>query len=213
MLQGVALITAFAFTLSWLYDGLSEASRNIAWAADPAVRQVSANGLPPEAGSCRMPAGFERMACFRIDPDAAETIRYIQHRTSPDDRVFVALSRHDKIFLSDALLYFAMNRKSATKWHQFDPGVQTLAPTQQIIIEELEQARPKLIVIEDIWADWREPNASAISSGVTLLDDYLRRAFEPVATFGANTILRPRSPREGPTVVRGQQRSVDDSVQ
>jgi hypothetical protein len=35
-----------------------------------------------------------------------------------------------------------------------------------------------------------EPNDSALSSGVPLLDDYFRAAYEPVATF--HTILRPR---------------------
>jgi hypothetical protein len=38
-----------------------------------------------------------------------------------------------------------------------------------------------------------EPNDSAVSSGVTLLDDYIREAYEPVATFRAITVLRLRS--------------------
>jgi hypothetical protein len=40
------------------------------------------------------------------------------------------------------------------------------------------------------WDDQREPNDSALSSGVTLLDDYIRQAYQPVATFGVNTVLR-----------------------
>jgi hypothetical protein len=195
-LEGAALLFGLGFAVSWLYAGLSEAAGNIIWAANPATWEVSSAGLPPEAGSCRVPAWFERMTCFRVDPASAETIRYLQQHTTPDDRLFVGLSRHDKIFVNDVLLYFAANRLAATKWHQFDPGLQTLAPTQRLMIGELERSPPKLIVIEDIWADHQEPNDSALSSGVTLLDDYLRRAFEPVATFGANTVLRPRSPAQ-----------------
>jgi len=86
-----------------------------------------------------------------------------------------------------------MNRKSATKWHHFDPGLQTSAPIQQEMVGELQRAKPKLIVIVSDWAEAQEPNDSALSSGVTVLDDYLRQAFEPVATFGPNTVLRPRS--------------------
>jgi hypothetical protein len=140
-----------------------------------------------------MPTGLERLACFRTDEATTETIAYVQHLTSPDDQVFIGLPRHDKIFINDILLYFAMNRKSATKWYEFNPGLQTSAPIQREMVGELERAKPKLIVIEAIGADVWEPNDSVFSSGVTVLDDYLRQAFEPIATFGSNTVLRPRS--------------------
>ena len=86
-----------------------------------------------------------------------------------------------------------MNRRSVTKWHHFDPGLQTSAPIQQEMIRELQRMKPKLIVIEANWEDWWEPNGSALSSGITLLDDYISHDFETVATFGANTVMRPRS--------------------
>lgn len=194
MVVGAALVPVGVLALVWLYTGLAEAARNVGWAADPATWELSASGVPPEAGTCRMPAGLERLACFRIDPAAVEAARYIQQRTSVDEPVFVGLSRHDKIFISDILFYFAVNRPSVTKWYEYDSGLQTSEPIQRAMIRELEQKQPRLIVIEDIWADWREPNESAISSGVTLLDDYLRDGFEPVATFGVNTVLRPRIP-------------------
>ncbi len=192
-LLAVSLVAAAGFTLSWCFAGLSEAARNLAWVTGPAVWAPAVAGVPPRSGSCRMPAGLERMACFPIKPADAETVRYVEERTAPGDPVFVGLSRHDKIFINDVLLYFIMNRRPVTKWFTFDPGLQTTAPIQRAMIRDLEQARPKLIVIEDIWADWREPNDSAISSGVTLLDDYIRRAYEPVAAFGVNTIMRPVS--------------------
>jgi hypothetical protein len=61
------------------------------------------------------------------------------------------------------------------------------------MVGELQRAKPKLIVIDASWSEVREPNDSVLSSGVTVLDDYLRNAFEPVATFGSNTIMRARS--------------------
>jgi hypothetical protein len=193
---GAALLTAFAYTLFWFYTGISEASRNVAWAANPASWALSDREVPPEAGTCRAPAGMERTACFGITAADAETIHYVQQRTTPDDPVFVGLSRHDRIFVNNVLLYFVMNRKPATKWYQFDPGLQTSEPIQREMVGELRQAKPKLIVIDHDWADWREPNASTIPSGVTVLDDYIKRAFEPVATFGVNTVMRPRSPEQ-----------------
>jgi hypothetical protein len=167
---------------------------NLAWASDPASWEPLATDAPTASGSCRMPAGLERLACFRTNEATRETIAYVQQLTSPDDKVFIGLPRHDKIFINDILLYFAMNRKSATKWYEFNPGLQTSAPIQREMVGELERAKPKLIVIEAIGIDVWEPNDSVFGSGVTVLDDYLRQSFEPIATFGSNTVLRPRSP-------------------
>lgn len=190
----LGLLASSVLTLGCLYIGLREAAQNVAWARDPASWELSASDAPPVSGSCSMPRGLERLACFRTNEAIMETILYVQQRTSPDDQVFVGLSRHDKISINDVLLYFAMNRKSATKWHEFNPGLQTSAPIQHEMVGELERAKPKLIVIEAIGADVQEPNDSAFSSGVTVLDDYLRQAFEPIATFGSNIVLRARSP-------------------
>jgi hypothetical protein len=164
---------------------------NVVWATvNPTTWEISTTPVP---GSCRMPAGLERLACFWVRPETIETIRYVQERTSPDDSVFVGLSRHDKIFVNDVLLYFAMNRKPATKWYHFDPGLQTSAPIQREMVGELERAQPKLIVIEARWADAMEPNGSALGDA-TVLDDYIRQTFVPVAMFGLNTVLRRRLP-------------------
>jgi hypothetical protein len=189
-----ALVAASMVTLFCLRTGLNNVLLNLAWAGDPASWELSATGTPSPLGSCRVPTGLERTAGFPMSEETIKTIRYVQHRTAPDEPVFVGLSRHDKIFIGDVLLYFAMNRRTTTKWYEFNPGLQTSAPIQQEMVGELQRAKPKLIVLESKWADVREPNDSALSSGVTVLDDYLRHAFEPAATFGANTVLRARSP-------------------
>jgi hypothetical protein len=116
---------------------------------------------------------------------------YVDERTAPGDTVFSGVFQHDRIITSDMLLYFAAARKSATKWHEFDPGLQTTAPIQQEMVRELQRARPKLIVLTSRWEKYSEPNDSGLSSGVTILDEYLRRTYQPVATFGPNTVLQP----------------------
>jgi hypothetical protein len=138
--------------------------------------------------------GLERTACFDLSPEAAQTVHYVQQHTASNDPVFVGLYRHDRIFVNDVTFYFVLNRPPATKWYHFDPGLQTSAAIQRVMIGELRLARPKLVVLTGrVWEDNREPNDSALSSGVTLLDDYIRQEYEPAATFGANTILRLKS--------------------
>lgn len=38
----------------------------------------------------------------------------------------------------------------------------------------------------------REPNDSAVSSGVTILDDFIGETFAPAATFGPDAVLLAR---------------------
>ena len=191
-----ALLAAALFTLFSLGTDLHFAADNIAWASHPAAWELPAGDMPPPSGTCRMPAGLQRMACFPMSAETFETIRYVQQRTTADDPVFVGVPRNDIVFANAVLLYFAMDRRPATKWYEFDPGLQTTAAIQQDIIGDLQRTRPKLIVLDASWVGVREPNASGRSSGVTLLDDYIRRTFEPAAAFGPYTILRPRSPAQ-----------------
>jgi hypothetical protein len=188
----MALLAGAVFTGSSLGTGLQNALLNIAWARDSASRALPATTVAAASGSCRMPAGLERLSCFQTSAATIETILYVQQRTTAADPVFVGLPRHDRIFVSDVLLYFAMKRSPATKWYEFDPGLQTSAPIQQTMVGELQRAKPKLVVLDASWTEVTEPNDSALSSGVTVLDDYIRCTFEPVATFGSNTIMRAR---------------------
>jgi hypothetical protein len=185
-----SVLLAAIYTLFCSVDGLHRAVQNFAWATKSSSWQFPATSPPPPEGACRMPVGLERLACFRISPEMSETVHYVQEHTTINEPIFVGLSRHDKILANDVLLYFAVNRRPATKWHHFDPGLQTSYAIQQEMVKELQRAKPKLIVLEARWADAHEPNGSANSSGVTLLDDYLRTSFTPVARFGPNTVLQ-----------------------
>jgi len=175
-----------AFAAAALLLCLSETIVRERWALTTLVENLR---RPPD---CSAPAGLERTSCFRLSPETVATAQYVQLHTAPGDPVFVGLARHDKIFINDVLLDFVLNRPAATKWHHFDPGLQTSAPIQRAMISELQHLRPRLIVLVRN-RDADEPNDSALSSGVTMLDDYLRRTYVPVAVFGGDTIemIRP----------------------
>jgi hypothetical protein len=119
-------------------------------------------------------------------------IHYIQQHTAGNEAIFVGLNRHDKIFCNDPLLYFLSKRPSVTKWHQFDPGVQTTMEIQSEMVAELQTRRPRCLVLSSEWDNVEEPNESAHSSGVTVLDQFIRAYYRAVATFGTLTILESR---------------------
>ncbi len=172
----VALVVIVLGTVTALRFDFWQAQRNRAWLA--------------QGADCSVPTGLDRMRCFTIDHDESDAIGYIRRVTAPGTPLFVGLGRHDKILLNDVVFYFLADRPSATRWHHMDPGVQTTAPVQLEMIAELQGKRPPYIVLETNWDNAHEPNGSAVSSGVVLLDDYLRANFAAIASFGSIQVLR-----------------------
>jgi hypothetical protein len=141
---------------------------------------------------CHPGAGLERLGCFKADQDQLAAIRFVQERTADNERIFVGLESHDRIFVNDVLFYFLAKRLAATKWHHFDPGVQTTREIQTEMVGELEAVKPKVIVLRSDWSDVREPNESSISSGVSILNDFIRAHYGLAATFAGIQIYELR---------------------
>ena len=187
--MAIGLVPAFLFSIIPLVGSARQAQQN--------VLAMSAGDLWAAPGtlghaSCRVPPGLERLACFSVDQEHLDAIRFLQERTRPGDYIYVGIDRHDKIFMNDITLYFLAGLRSATKWHHFDPGLQTSEPIQRQIIKELEHNHPRFAVLESQWDAIHEPNASALSSGVVLLDDYIRDRFKVVATFNTVSVLEDK---------------------
>lgn len=138
-----------------------------------------------------------RLVCLRLDADRMAVARYLLGQGS-DQRIYFGLGRHDKIFISDQALAFASAARPVTRWHDLHPGVQTTAAVQAEMVAELRSQPVAHVVLDFQWDGAAEPNESARSSGVTLLDDYLRAEFRPVFTAGPLTVLAPNGRAEAP---------------
>lgn len=133
---------------------------------------------------CGTPNPLHSGLCFLVDTDHIKAIRYIDSHTSPKDQLFVGLPRHDKIWANDILTYFATQRMPATKWYHFDPDLQTRADIQDEMIREIESRPVPYILLDSEFDNVHEPNDSSKSSGVSLLDDFIRRNYQKVQSFG-----------------------------
>jgi hypothetical protein len=131
-----------------------------------------------------------KTSAFYVDRDREAAIRFIAQNTAPDERIFIGLVRHDKVFVNDISSYFQANRLPATKWHHFDPGLQTSAKIQSEIIGDLERNKPGYIWLESTWENFSESNESAISSGVTILDEYIRGKYKLDRNFGPISVWK-----------------------
>jgi hypothetical protein len=144
----------------------------------------------PEAQSawCQLSNPLTKGLCFLVDYGRMQTIEFIDTHTTADQKVFVGLSKHDRTFGNDNLIYFATQRLPATKWSHFDPGLQSSYAIQAEMVDELKAASPPYIVLDSEFDSIREPNDSSISSGVTLLDDFIHSRYRYVQSFDEMSI-------------------------
>jgi Dolichyl-phosphate-mannose-protein mannosyltransferase len=184
-----ALGLTVGITLGLFLPEVAEAGREFRAITADDARATNDLPSPSIQTSCGTVAGVKRLACFVIGKDHLRALEFLKAHTRPGEYLYVGSGRHDKILMNDVALYFLANLRSATKWHQFDPGLQTSAGIQGEMIDELKRNRPSYVVLESHWDSVQEPNASAQSSGVVLLDDYIRQNFHMVATFGTISVL------------------------
>ncbi|HLK97613.1 MAG TPA: hypothetical protein VK364_07580, partial [Hymenobacter sp.] len=153
------------------------------------VAAVSVKNIP-QAERNDISTDPKSTSLFFVEGDRADAARFVNKNSEPDQRIYVGLTRHDKIFVNDVSAYFMANRLPATKWHHFDPGLQSSEKIQSQIIIDLEKAKPNYIWIESTWNEVNEPNDSAISSGVKILDEYIIKNYLPAKSFGQILILK-----------------------
>jgi hypothetical protein len=127
--------------------------------------------------------------------DAAALRRLVPAIRATRRPVFVAPPRFDRVSVGNPLLQVLLRRPNPTRYDVMQPGVVTTAEVQRELRGDLAATRPRPLVVR--WlapaARRREPNGSARSSGVTLLDDWIAATYEPWLRAGDYAVLRPRA--------------------
>jgi hypothetical protein len=148
-------------------------------------------GIPDRPGGMVAPSS-PAVSGARLPADAVCAAEFVRSRSAVGEPIFVASGRHDKLIANRVELYFASGRRPGTHWYQFDPGLQTRADVQAQIISDLQRNRVRWVIRDRSYDGMREPNRSAISSGVRLLDQHLAANYTPVAVFGAMSVWSAR---------------------
>jgi hypothetical protein len=127
--------------------------------------------------------------------DAAALRRLVPAIRATGRPVFVAPPRFDRVSVGNPLLQVILRRPNPTRYDVMQPGVVTTAEVQRDLRDDLAATRPRPLVVR--WlapaARRREPNGSARSSGVTILDDWIAARYEPWLRAGDYAVLRPRA--------------------
>ncbi|MEN6553265.1 MAG: hypothetical protein ABFC34_10340 [Methanobacterium sp.] len=126
--------------------------------------------------------------------DFKETVTYLRENVPSNEKIYVGTSRHDRMSGNIVMLYFLAERKSATKYSDMIPGVITTLPVQNEVINELNNNNVTYLILYDdklmssasknLNKHWYE------SSGVTVLDEYIKSNYKPVETIGRYTIYK-----------------------
>jgi hypothetical protein len=125
---------------------------------------------------------------FTLDAPGADAyvraIAEVQRRVPPGQPIFVGNTRHDRLIINEVLFYFLSERPSATAYHDMHPGVVTTVAVQEAMVRDIESTRVSCVVLHDDPQRPPEPgNDSGVSSGVTMLDQYIRGHFVPGPRF------------------------------
>jgi hypothetical protein len=121
-------------------------------------------------------------------------IRAVRRRTPRGEPVLVAPPRFDRVRVGDPMLNVLLRRPNPTRYDVMQPGVVTTARVQREMARDLVRSRAPVVVR---WvartARAGEPNGSARSSGVRLLDRTIAARYRRVARYGDYVILARRA--------------------
>jgi hypothetical protein len=136
---------------------------------------------------------IERAKYPFIPPDYRKVVSFIKKNSSADDYIYVGVKNHDQLVFNDAIFYFLAEKKSATKYHELNPGHTTTLEIQEEMVDELKNRNPRLVVL----ATRRrlEPNPSGIDTNIDLLDNYISTNFVLKETYGLFEIWMTKSTR------------------
>jgi hypothetical protein len=140
----------------------------------------------------RPPVGVARAGRTPIDPSYQAALDFIAKHTREDDPIYVGVFDHRWTLMSNMDLYFLADRRGATRYMQFDPGLNNRDDVQRSMIAELEQTQPKVAILVNV-GRWDEPNKSR-EMGSGRLDRYLRSRYRQKGAFGGLRFLLRKRP-------------------
>ncbi len=133
----------------------------------------------------------------RTAPDDAHALEElaaaVRQRSRAGDWLLSAPPRYDRVRVGDTMLYTLLNRRNPTRYDVVQPGVVTTAKVQREMRAALQRTQTRLVVrwLAPVARDV-EDNDSGRSSGVTLLDEYIRAHYAQVGRYGDYLLLARR---------------------
>ena len=116
-------------------------------------------------------------------------VRETQACAGPDGRIFSASLRYDVAGLNDVIFYYLAERAAGTRYYHDVGGITTTRPIQKEMIRELEEHQVNCVMLWTVGSG-SGATVGGVSSGVTELDEYIRRHFRVYDSFWNYVLLR-----------------------
>jgi hypothetical protein len=174
-----------------------ESSGPLRAALGVALALVALHGLERRVGQARHPPALAAIPAEAADgvrtaPADAAALRalipYVRARAPGGAPVLVAPPRYDRVRVGDPMLNVLLDRPNPTRYDVVQPGIVTTAKVQDEMARDLPAA-PVVVRWLAPEAREREPNGSAQSSGVFVLDRAIARGYRRAARFGDYLVL------------------------
>jgi hypothetical protein len=174
-----------------------ESSGPLRAALGVALALVALHGLERRVGQARHPPTLAAIPAEAADgvrtaPADAAALRalipYVRARAPGGAPVLVSPPRYDRVRVGDPMLNVLLDRPNPTRYDVVQPGVVTTAKVQREMARDLPAA-PVVVRWLAPEAREREPNDSARSSGVFVLDRAIARGYRRAARFGDYVVL------------------------
>lgn len=159
------------------------------WAAR---NQPTARLSLPKVSGVKLPAEEAR--------NLTNLAEFVNATISPGQPIFIGLHRHDVVVYGDVMLYFILNRRSATRYQELHPAITDTAPIQREIIHDLERKKLPLIVLKQVFSDQvleavkQDFIKNLPNIGATELDAYIRETYVEARRFGHYQVWLRREP-------------------
>jgi hypothetical protein len=164
-----------------------------------ALVTIAAHGLDRRIGQLRHPPALVAIPGTVADGVKAtprdvralrRVMRVVRRRARPGRPVLVAPPRFDRVRFGDPMLNVLLQRPNPTRYDVMQPGVVTTAKVQREMARDLIRSRTPVVIR---WvlpaASRREPNGSARSSGVHLLDRTIAARYRRLVRYGDYVVL------------------------
>jgi hypothetical protein len=162
-----------------------------------ALALVAVHGVERRAGQALHPPALRAVPAAAADgvrtaPADAAALRalipYVRARAPGGAAVLVAPPRYDRVRVGDPMLNVLLDRPNPTRYDVVQPGVVTTAKVQREMARDL-RGTPVVVRWLSALAREREPNGSARSSGVLVLDRAIAQGYREAARFGDYLVL------------------------
>lgn len=115
-------------------------------------------------------------------------IAVVKSITPEGSSIFSGCSRHDKLIGNNILLPYICDRTPVGKYHELHPGIATTLSVQQEIVHSMILHKVPCCVLYT--TNSAEPNSSSVSSGITVLDTFIKNNYTPYRVFNNAVVWR-----------------------